>query len=117
MRLVMGSAGSIASLAVGFATFVAAILPINRVWTEISYRAFGQELVWRFGTQQVLALGVILLLSLLNCGRVAFGGHVQLWLTLLKVAGIAGVVAGVMFFRSGEGGVGEECRSRWLPYH
>ena len=101
MRLVMGSAGSIASLAVGFATFLAAILPINRVWTEISYHAFGQELVWRFGTQQVLALGVILLLSLLNCGRVAFGGHVQLWLTVLKVAGIAVIVAGIMFFSKG----------------
>ena len=62
MRFVMGSAGSIASLAVGFATFLAAILPINHVWSEYSYRAFGQPLVWRFGTQQVLAVAVIVLL-------------------------------------------------------
>ena len=101
MRFVMGSAGSIASLAVGFATFLAAILPINHVWTEHTYRAFGQTLVWRFGTQQVLAVAVIVLLSALNCGRVVLGGQVQLWLTVLKVAGIAVIVGGILFFSKG----------------
>jgi len=101
MRFVMGSAGSIASLAVGFATFLAAILPINHVWTEHTYRAFGQTLVWRFGTQQVLAVAVIVLLSALNCGRVVLGGQVQLWLTVLKVAGIAVIVGGILLFSQG----------------
>ncbi len=101
MRLVMGSAGSIASLAVGFATFLAAILPINHVWTEVAYHAFGQTLVWRFGTQQVLALAVIILLSILNCGRVVLGGQIQLWLTVLKVAGIAVIVGGIVMFSKG----------------
>jgi APA family basic amino acid/polyamine antiporter len=101
MRFVMGSAGSIASLAVGFATFLAAILPINHVWTEHTYRAFGQTLVWRFGTQQVLAVAVIVLLSALNCGRVVLGGQVQLWLTVLKVAGIAVIVGGILLFSKG----------------
>ena len=93
--------GPIASLAVGFATFLAAILPINHVWFEYSYRAFGQPLVWRFGTQQVLAVSVIVLLSALNCGRVVLGGQVQLWLTVLKVAGIAVIVGGILFFSRG----------------
>src|ERR1700719_3020642 len=101
MRFVMGSAGSIASLAVGFATFLAAILPINHVWAEYSYRAFGQTLVWRFGTQQVLALSVIILLSALNCGRVVLGGQVQVLLTILKVAGIAVIVGGILLFSRG----------------
>ena len=103
MRFVMGSAGSIASLAVGFATFLAAIMPINRVWVEYTYHAFGQTLVWRFGTQTVLALGVIVLLSALNCGRVVLGGQVQLWLTILKVAGIAILVGGILFFSKAGG--------------
>lgn len=97
----MGSAGSIASLAVGFATFLAAVLPINHVFVEYGYRAFGQSLVWRFGTQQVLALSVIVLLSALNCGRVVLGGHVQIWLTVLKVAGIAVIVGGIFLFSRG----------------
>ncbi len=101
MRFVMGSAGSIASLAVGFATFLAAILPINHIWVEYTYHAFGQTLVWRFGTQQVLALAVIILLSALNCGRVVLGGQVQLWLTILKVAGIAVIVGGILLFSKG----------------
>src|SRR5215831_4788766 len=101
MRLVMGSAGSIASLAVGFATFLVAILPINRLWAEYSYHAFGQTLVWRFGTQQVLAIGAIVLLSALNCGSVLLGGRVQFLMTILKVAGIAFIVGGVVFFSKG----------------
>lgn len=109
MRFVMGSAGSIASLAVGFATFLAAILPINYVWFEYSYHAFGQSLVWRFGTQQALAVGVIVLLSALNCGRVVLGGQVQLWLTVLKVAGIAVLVGGILFFAKA-GGLGNLVR-------
>jgi len=101
MRFVMGSAGSIASLAVGFATFLAAVLPINYNWAEYTYRAFGQTLTWRFGTQQVLAVGVIILLSALNCGRVVLGGQVQFLLTILKVAGIAAIVGGILFFSKG----------------
>lgn len=101
MRFVMGSAGSIASLAVGFATFLAAVLPINHVWTEYNYHAFGQTLVWRFGTQQILAVGVIVLLSALNCGRVVLGGQVQFLLTILKVAGIALIVGGIFLFSRG----------------
>src|SRR5882757_2627823 len=98
MRFVMGSAGSVASLAVGFATFLVAVLPINHVWAEYGYRAFGQALVWRFGTQQILAVGVIVLLSALNCGRVVLGGQVQLLLTVLKVAGIAVIGGGILLF-------------------
>ena len=39
------------------------------------YHAFGETLVWRFGTQQVLAVAVIVVLSALNCGRVVLGGQ------------------------------------------
>jgi APA family basic amino acid/polyamine antiporter len=98
MRFVMGSAGSIASLAVGFATFLAAILPINRLWFEYSYHAFGQSLIWRFGSQQVLAVTVIVVLSALNCGRVVLGGQVQYLMTVLKTAGIAVIVGGILLF-------------------
>ena len=90
-------------------TFLAAILPISHVWFEYGYRAFGQNLVWRFGTQQVLALAVIVVLSALNCGRVVLGGQVQLWLTVLKVAGIVVLVGGILFF-SKEGTVANLAR-------
>jgi APA family basic amino acid/polyamine antiporter len=101
MRFVMGSAGSIASLAVGFATFLVAILPINHLWAQFTYHAFGQTLVWRFGTQQVLALSVIVFLSAVNCGSVVLGGRVQLLMTILKVAGIAIIVGGIFIFSKG----------------
>src|SRR5258708_4441038 len=101
MRFVMGSAGSIASLAVGFATFLAAVLAIKHVWVAYSYHAFGQSLVWRFGTQQVLALAVIIVLSALNCGRVVLGGHVQVWLDIWKVGALGGIVGGILLVSKG----------------
>ncbi|HEY1271051.1 MAG TPA: amino acid permease [Terriglobales bacterium] len=101
MRFIMGSAGSIASLAVGFATFLSAMLPIRQVWTEQTYHAFGQTLTWRFGTEQLLAVGVIVLLSAVNCGRVVLGGQVQYLMTVLKVAGIAIIVGGIFLFSKG----------------
>jgi basic amino acid/polyamine antiporter, APA family len=101
MRFVMGSAGSIASLAVGFATFLSAIIPINQLWAEYTYHAFGQTLTWRFGTQQVLAVAVIVLFSVVNCGRVVLGGRVQYVMTIVKVAGIAVIVGGIFLFSKG----------------
>jgi len=101
MRFVMGSAGSIASLAVGFATFLAAILPINHVWIEHPYHVFGQNLVYRFGSQQVLAVTVIVVLSAINCAHVVLGGHVQSFMTLVKVAGIAVIFGGILLFSKG----------------
>lgn len=98
MRFVMGSAGSIASLAVGFAAFLGAMLPMNHLWAQYTYHAFGQTMVWRFGTQQLLAVSVIVLLSLINCGRVVLGGQVQVFMTILKVSGIAIIVGGIFFF-------------------
>jgi APA family basic amino acid/polyamine antiporter len=43
-------------------------------------------------------VGAILLLSALNCLTVAFGGKVQSVLTVLKIVGLAIVIAGVFFF-------------------
>ncbi len=42
MRFVVASSGSIASLAVGFATFLSALLPLNQVWVTHVYRVYGQ---------------------------------------------------------------------------
>src|SRR5262249_40935288 len=57
----------------------------------------GQTINWQFGAKEVVAVGVILFLSAINCLTVAFGGKVQSVLTVLKIAGIAFVIGGVFF--------------------
>ncbi len=97
-RFIVAGSASIASLGAGFAIFLAAFLPLNAVWVHREVSLLGQTIDWQFGPRQVVAVGAILSLSVLNCFAVALGGKVQSALTLLKIGGIAFVVLGIFFF-------------------
>ncbi len=81
MRLAVGSTGSIASFGAAFATFLSALVHLNTVWA-----------------QRLVAVGVILLFTGINCLRVTIGGRVQAALTLAKVLAIGSIAIGVFFF-------------------
>ncbi|MGA2177546.1 MAG: amino acid permease [Verrucomicrobiota bacterium] len=81
MRLAVGSTGSIASFGAAFATFLSALAPLNWAWA-----------------QRLVAVGVILVFTAINCLRVTIGGRVQAVLTLAKVLAIASIAVGVFFF-------------------
>lgn len=100
MRFFVAS-GGISALAVGFVTFLSAIVPLNFVWIERVFHPLGSEFHWRFGIREVIAVSVILLFGALNCFHVAFGGRVQTILTTAKVLGIAIIVAGAFFLSRG----------------
>jgi APA family basic amino acid/polyamine antiporter len=97
-RFVVAGSASIASLGSGFAIFLATFLPMDAVWAERELSFLGQTLLWQIGPRQLVAVGVILCLSLVNCVGIAFGGKVQSALTLLKISGIGFLVLGVFFF-------------------
>jgi len=104
MRIVIGSTGSIASFGVTFAIFVSFFLPKEWTapWSELkTFHIFGEKIEWQFGPQQLIAVGLILSFSALNCLRVVFGGRIQSVLTLGKVIGIIAIVIGVFFFADG----------------
>lgn len=101
MRFVVGSTGSIASLAAGFAIFFTALFGLNEPWTTQTIRMFGGEFAWQFGWAQIVAVGAILVFSLVNCAGVAFGGRVQTVLTFGKVLGIFVIIVGVLAFTRG----------------
>jgi APA family basic amino acid/polyamine antiporter len=98
MRLAVGSTGSIASAGAGFATFLAALVPLDHVWAQRTFHFLGQQVDWQLGGRQIAAVAVILFFAAINCLRVAFGGSVQLFLTIAKVLGIAAIVVGAFFF-------------------
>jgi APA family basic amino acid/polyamine antiporter len=97
-RFAIASTGSISALAVACATFLAALFPLNQVWVVYRYHLFGQAMTWQFGTQQVLAVAIIAVMSLINCRSVIFVGRLQSLMTILKLSGIFIVVGGVFIF-------------------
>ena len=97
-RFIVSGSASIASIASGFAIFLAAFLPLGDVWVRRELTLLGHSFEWQFGERQVVAVAAILLLSGVNCFTVVVGGRVQSALTLLKIGGIAFVVLGILFF-------------------
>lgn len=98
MRFVVGSTGSIAGLAAGFAIFFTSFLGLNNPWITKDVHLFGQTLLWQFGWAQIVAVGAILTFSAINCLGVAFGGRIQSVLTFAKVLGIFVIIGGVFLF-------------------
>jgi APA family basic amino acid/polyamine antiporter len=121
-RFIVAGSASIASLGAGFAIFLAAFLPLNAVWVRREVSLLGQTIDWQFGPRQLVAVGAILFLSVLNCFAVALGGKVQSALTVLKIGGIAFVVVGIFLFSGSadwshlQSAVGTRAWSGWAAF-
>jgi len=94
-RFIVAGSASIATLGTGLAIFLDSFLPLEQVWLARDIQLFGEEVHWQFGAKQVVAVVAILSMTLVNCATVMVGGKVQLFLTALKVFGIACVIFGV----------------------
>lgn len=81
MRFWIASPGSIAAYAVGSATFAARVYPLESL-----------------GGKSVVALTLIAIFTALNCLTVKFGGHVQSFMTALKVGMIIFLIFGIFGF-------------------
>ncbi len=118
-RFVVAGSASIASLGVGFAIFLASVVPLDHVWLAYDLQLpIGDPIHWKFGSQQVAAVAVIFVLTVVNCFTVAFGGKVHLFLTTLKIAGIAFVAGGIFLFAKDASGAtsSRPPRPLGLPY-
>src|SRR6478672_819367 len=101
MQFVVAGAGGMAGISVGFAICLSAVVPMDGAWITETFHLLGQEIHWQFGVTQLVAVGAIVFFSIINCIGVAIGGRVQSFLTLVKLLGIAVIVAGVFIFSSG----------------
>ena len=72
-RFIVAGSASIASLGSGFAIFLAAFLPLNAVWVRRELSLLGQTIDWQFGPRQVVAVGAILFLSVVELLRGGLG--------------------------------------------
>jgi APA family basic amino acid/polyamine antiporter len=101
MQIVVAQTGIIAALGIGCATFLSALVPLNGIWISHRFHLFDYEMSWQLGSQQAVAITLILSFSAINCAGVALGGRIQTFLTGAKIAGISAIVAGIFFFSTG----------------
>jgi basic amino acid/polyamine antiporter, APA family len=100
-ELLSTKGASNAAVSIGIAIFLSALIPIHVVWAEHPFKLFGETIDWQFGSQQVEAITIIIILSAINCMGVAAGGRAQTILVALKLIGIAFLIVGAFFFAKG----------------
>jgi APA family basic amino acid/polyamine antiporter len=103
MRFFIGSTGAQAALATGFAIFVnvltGGLLERQRVAIPLSVVA-----LWQVGGIQAVAVGALLVVTIVNCAAVSVGGRIVSVLTTAKVALIVGLGAAAWLFTGGDWG-------------
>jgi APA family basic amino acid/polyamine antiporter len=88
------ASGGLAAVATALASFFASFVSLNAVWMTRDFHLLGQDVHWRLGVQQLVAVAVILLFCGSNSRKVTVGGRVQWIATVAKLAGIAIIVLG-----------------------
>jgi APA family basic amino acid/polyamine antiporter len=101
MQVAVGQTGIIAALGIAAATFMSAFLHVNAVWLSHTFNILGKPIDWQFGPKQVIAIGLILAFSAINCAGVAMGGKTQSLLTAAKLLAVVIIVGGVFFLSNG----------------
>ncbi len=111
----INKAGSAAAIAVGFATFLGHFIPALDSAPLLGTRLILLGLAFdiSIGWIQILAMGVIVIVTLINIRGVQFGGWVMTVFTSAKVLALIGLIVAV--FISGNGSA-ENFRP-WWPEH
>ncbi|HUI58989.1 MAG TPA: amino acid permease, partial [Steroidobacteraceae bacterium] len=92
---------SISAYGAAVAIFLSDIYHFDSVWFTTHVHLFGATSTFDFGLRQLIAVGVIVLFTIVNCAGVVLGGRVQTFLTTAKVLSVLAVAAGVFLFSSG----------------
>ena len=100
-ELLSTKGASNAAVAIGIVIFLNALIPVKVVWFEHPVHLFGETIAWQFGSQQLEAIAVIVILSYINTIGVAAGGLTQTILTGAKLVGIAFLVIGAFTVAKG----------------
>lgn len=103
MQIFIAKTGSQASLALGFVIFLKKLLPAGLLDnTYFTLNFAGLQIP--FGTAQVLALGIIAFVTLINCAAVSVSGGVASVLTAIKIALVLFIGVGAFLLASGDFG-------------
>jgi APA family basic amino acid/polyamine antiporter len=100
-ELLSTKGASNAAVSMAIAIFLTQLLPVRVVWTQRTLHLFHENVTWQFGSQQLEAIALIIILSAINCLGVRAGGAAQTVLTGAKLLGIAFLVIGAFAFSHG----------------
>lgn len=102
----INTAGTVAAIAVAFATylgyFIPALSPQNSIF-KCSFSIFKYPLEFAFGWIQIAAIITIALVTWINVRGVKFSGWVMNIFTAAKVAALVALIIAVFFSRKGSG--------------
>jgi basic amino acid/polyamine antiporter, APA family len=90
------ASGGLAAVATALASFLGSLFPLDAIWATRDFHLLGQDVHWRLGIQQFVAVMVILLFSAINARGILLGAKVQWLATVAKLGGIAIIVAGAL---------------------
>jgi APA family basic amino acid/polyamine antiporter len=100
----INTAGSVAAIAVAFATYLGyffpALSPENAFFVH-RWSIFGRSAEFKLGWLQVVAMATIALVTVINVGGVRIGGRVMSFFTAAKVSALLGLIVAVAL--SGKG--------------
>ncbi len=99
-QFLIARSASAAALAVGFAIFLNDFLNGALSTVYFTYPVFGQKV--SFGHLQLVALGAIVVTTLINCAAVSVSGHFATIVTALKVLVLVGVGVTAFVFSGGD---------------
>ncbi|HYN84356.1 MAG TPA: amino acid permease [Pyrinomonadaceae bacterium] len=99
MQIFIAKTGSQASVAVAFAIFLNGLVGGTLGQPFYTLTLLGRQ--FDFGPQQLIALGLIALLTLVNCAAVVVSGWVATALTAVKIALVLGIGLGAFFLADG----------------
>ncbi|MFZ3243917.1 MAG: amino acid permease [Candidatus Acidiferrales bacterium] len=95
MNSVLGGPVAIATIAAGLLRFTGFLFPAVAtplfIW-RVPLPLASQPYTFTFSWAQVLSVGVIVIVTLVNCLSVKLGGQIQITLTVIKIAAIAAVI-------------------------
>jgi APA family basic amino acid/polyamine antiporter len=100
----INKAGSLAAVAIAFTTYLGYFVPAvspEHAFVRAPWTLFGHPVEFTIGWNQLVAMGAIALLTLVNVRGVKLGGGVMTVFTTVKVAALLGLIAAV--FLSGKG--------------
>jgi basic amino acid/polyamine antiporter, APA family len=95
--VILIASGGIAAISTALASFLSSFVHLDAVWITRDFHLLGQDLHWRLGIQQLIAVAVIVLFSAINARGVELGSRVQWISTLAKLGGIGVIVLGAFF--------------------
>ncbi len=102
MQFFVARAGGLAAMSAAFAIFLNDLMGGTLSTVFFTRNLFGYQ--FSFGSQQLVALGVIAVVTLINCAAVVVSGNIAAILTALKVGLVLAIGVGAFIFANGDWG-------------